>query len=77
MLLANKGGDRLKRIKHISIRMEEDTLRKFHYVSGCEDRSASRQIAHLINNCIREFEDRHGKIELPNEAKGSPPAMMA
>lgn len=63
------GGDGLKKMKHISIRIDEDTLRKFHYVSGYEDRSASRQIMFLINNCIREFEEKRGKIELADEAK--------
>lgn len=49
--------------KHISIRINEDVLSKFHYVAKYEDRSASGQIMFLINNCIREFEQKHGKIE--------------
>jgi len=63
------GGNGLKKTKHISIRIDEDTLRKFHYVSSYKDRSASRQIMFLINNCIREFEEKHGKIELSGETK--------
>ena len=59
----------MKNAKHISIRIDEDTLRKFHYVSNYEDRSASRQIMYLINNCIRDFEERHGKIELSSKMK--------
>ena len=59
----------MKNIKHISIRIDENTLRKFHYVSSYEDRSASRQIMYLINNYIREFEEKHGKIELSSEPK--------
>ena len=59
----------MRNAKHISIRIDEDTLRKFHHVSGYEDRSASRQIMYLINHCIREFEEKHGKIELPGEIK--------
>ncbi len=58
---------RMKKNKHISIRIDEDVLQKFHYVSKYEDRSASGQIMYLINNCIREFEEKHGKIELPSE----------
>lgn len=60
-------GIKLKKGKHISIRIDDDVLQKFHYVSKYEDRSASGQIMYLINNCIREFEDKHGKIELPDE----------
>lgn len=57
----------MKKNKHISIRIDEDILQKFHYVSKYEDRSASGQIMYLINNCIREFEEKHGKIEFPPE----------
>jgi predicted DNA-binding protein len=49
--------------KHISIRIDDETLQRFHYVSKYEDRSASGQIMYLINNCIRDFEDKHGKIK--------------
>ncbi len=54
----------MKKAKHISIRIDEDILRKFHYVAKYEDRSASGQIMFLINNCLREFEEKHGKIDL-------------
>lgn len=57
----------LSKSKHISIRIDEDVLQKFHYVSKYEDRSASGQIMYLINNCIREFEEKHGKIESPTQ----------
>lgn len=61
----------MKNQKHISIRIDADVLEKFHYVAKYDDRSASGQIMYLINNCIREFEAKHGKIELVNsdEAK--------
>ncbi|MBQ2662377.1 MAG: hypothetical protein IJF80_06980 [Clostridia bacterium] len=54
----------MKKQKHISIRIDADVLEKFHYVAKYDDRSASGQIMYLINNCIREFEAKHGKIEL-------------
>jgi len=50
--------------KHISIRIDEKTLLKFHYVAKYDDRSASGQIMFLINKSIRDFEETHGKIEL-------------
>lgn len=61
--------NRLKKNKHISIRIDEDILQKFHYVAKYEDRSASGQIMYLINKCIRDYEEKHGKIELPNKNK--------
>ena len=57
----------MKKQKHISIRIDEDVLSKFHYVAKYEDRSASGQIMFLINKCIREHEEAFGKIELPIE----------
>jgi len=48
--------------KHISIRIDEEILKKFHYVSKYDDRSASGQIMYLINKNIREFEEKHGQI---------------
>ena len=43
--------------KHISIRIDEEVLKKFHYVSRYNGR-------YLINQCIREFEKEQGEIEL-------------
>lgn len=61
--------NKLNKTKHISIRIDEDILQKFHYVAKYEDRSASGQIMFLINSCIREFEEKHGKIEISNMSK--------
>ncbi|MBP3629032.1 MAG: hypothetical protein J6I95_06125 [Anaerotignum sp.] len=54
----------MKNQKHISIRIDETVLKKCHYISKYNDRSASRQIMCLINQCIRDFEKEHGEIEL-------------
>jgi len=54
----------LNRVKHIGIRIADHLLQKFQDVSKYEDRSASGQIMFLINSCIRDFEEKHGKIEL-------------
>ncbi len=59
----------MKKNKHISIRIDEDILQKFHYVSKYEDRSASGQIMYLINKSIRDFEEKHGEIKLPDTEK--------
>lgn len=57
----------MKKNKHISIRIDEEVLQKFHYVANYDDRSASGQIMFLINSCIREFEEKHGNIKLPEK----------
>ncbi|MGI5849602.1 MAG: hypothetical protein ACOX8Q_06025 [Christensenellales bacterium] len=59
----------MKKNKHFSIRIDEDILQKFHYVAKYEDRSPSGQIMYLINNCIRDFEEKHGAIELPKKTR--------
>ncbi len=58
-----------KRNKHISIRIDEELLQKFHYVAKYEDRSASGQIMFLINSCVREFEEKYGIVDLTKKDK--------
>ena len=54
----------MKKQKHISIRIDEAVLKKFHQVAKYDDRSASGQIMYLINKCIRDFEKQHGQIDV-------------
>jgi len=53
--------------KHISIRIDAETLKKFHHIANYDDRSASGEIMFLINNHIRDFEAEHGKIDIVSE----------
>ena len=54
-------------IRHLSVRIENSLLKKFRYACKYEDRSANGQILNFIRNFVNEFEDNHGKIELPDE----------
>ncbi len=54
-------------IKHLSVRIENSLLKKFRYACKYEDRSANGQILNFIRNFVNEFENNHGKIELPDE----------
>ena len=58
----------MKKQKHISIRIDELTLKKFHHISRYDDRSASGQIMFLINKSIRDFEEKHGEIDVQDES---------
>ena len=49
--------------KHISIRTDEDTLKKLYYIAKYEGRSGSGQIMYLIHKCIRDFEKEHEEIK--------------
>ena len=58
-----------KKQKHISIRIDEEVLQKFNYISKYEDRSASGQIMYLINSCIRDFEKKNGEVKISEGAE--------
>lgn len=51
--------------KHLGIEVDPVLHYKLHYISKYEGRSANGQILYLINEAIRNFEKREGKIEYP------------
>lgn len=50
-------------IKSVSIRIEEEMLRKIGFVADYEGRSVNSHILVLIRDNIKAFEDSNGKIE--------------
>lgn len=55
-------------VKSVSIRMEEEMLKKIGSVADYEGRSLNSHILVLIRDSIQDFEARHGKIEAPIES---------
>ncbi len=55
----------MNKTRHLSVRIEDDLLKKFRYACKYEDRSANGQILNFIRNFVNKFESNHGKIELP------------
>ena len=51
-------------IKSISFRLDENLLKKLHYIADYEGRSANSQVMVLIRDAIDDFEGKHGAIEL-------------
>lgn len=51
----------MKKLK-FTIRVEDDILKKFHYVAEYNTRSANREIEFLMRKKIIEFEKVHGRI---------------
>ena len=51
-----------KQIKHLSLRIDEELLRKFDYVAKYDDRSMNWYMLQLIKDEIARFEEKHGKI---------------
>ncbi|MBQ7254991.1 MAG: hypothetical protein IJS31_01930 [Oscillospiraceae bacterium] len=56
-----------KKEKHLGIRIDDALHYKLHYISDYYGRSANGQILYLARKAIEEFEEKHGKIELPSE----------
>ena len=53
--------------KHLSLRIDEELLRRFDYVARYDDRSMNGLMLSMIKKCIVEFEKEHVRIELPEE----------
>ena len=49
-------------IKSVSIRIEEEMLKKLSYVADYEGRSVNSHVLVLIRESIRQFEEAHGQI---------------
>lgn len=55
---------------YLTIRMNRELHDKFRSISAYEGRSMSRQILYLMNQCVRDFEKKHGTIDpLPEDGE--------
>ncbi len=52
-------------VKSVSIRMEEEMLKKLAYVADYEGRSVNSHVLVLIRQNIQSFEREHGAINAP------------
>ncbi|MBR3298921.1 MAG: Arc family DNA-binding protein [Clostridia bacterium] len=50
-------------VKSVSIRIEEEMLKKLGYVADYEGRSVNSHILVLVRDAIKAFEAKHGEIE--------------
>ena len=57
-------------VKSVSIRMEEEMLKRLGYVADYEGRSLNSHILVLIRENLRQFEEQHGRIETETVAPG-------
>ena len=59
----NAIGDFMKKnIRHLSLRIDDETLKKFRYVCESDGRSANGQLLVYIRTAIRKFEEENGEI---------------
>ena len=57
----------MKREKHIGFRIDNELKRKMTYIAEYEGRSLTWQMAHLMRECVRQFEKEHGPINTIDE----------
>lgn len=57
-------------VKSVSIRMEEEMLKRLGYVADYEGRSLNSHILVLIRENLRQFEEQHGKIKTETVTPG-------
>lgn len=50
-------------VKSVSIRIEEEMLKKLSHIADYEGRSVNSQILILIRQAIGQFEQEHGAIQ--------------
>ncbi len=55
---------RNKENKHLGIEVDPELHAKLRYIAKYEGRSANGQILYLIRQCIKDFEEKNGRIEL-------------
>ena len=60
---------RNKNNKHLGIEVEPELHHKLRFIAKFEGRSANGQILYLIRQCIRDFEEREGKIPYPDSVE--------
>lgn len=51
-----------EKIAKFTVRIDDETLKKFRYVAEYNARSANREVEVLMKRHIAEFEKMHGKI---------------
>ena len=54
-------------MKNFSVRIDEELLKKLHYVAESEARSANCEINRLIRERVRNYDIKNGRIEVKSK----------
>lgn len=57
----------MKRDAHFGLLVPRELHEKFRYISSYEGRSMSNYMLFLMQKAVREFEQEHGPIVLPEQ----------
>ena len=55
-----------KKEKHLGLRIDQELHYKLHYIAKYEGRSGNGEVIYLIRQYIEQFENRNGKIQVPD-----------
>ena len=55
------------KILRYTLRVDRELFGKFRYIADYKGRSANKEIEQYIKRCVREFEEKNGKIDLNEE----------
>lgn len=50
--------------RQFTLRLQESNFLKIKHIAEAEKRSIAMQIEYLVEQCIQEYEQAHGKINL-------------
>lgn len=51
-------------ILRYTLRVNRELFGKFRHIAESEGRSANKEIEQFMKRCVRDFEEKHGKIVL-------------
>ena len=57
-------------ILRYTLRVNRNLFRKFRYIAEYEGRSANKEIEQYMKRRVRDFEEKHGVIEIEEPADG-------
>lgn len=50
-----------------TLRVNRTLFAKFRYIAGSEGHSANKEIEQFMKRCVRDFEEKNGKIVLTDQ----------
>ncbi len=57
----------MEKDKHLGLHIDRELHYKLQYVAKYDGRSISGEVLYLLRQYIADFEQQHGKIELPDK----------
>lgn len=54
--------------RQFTLRLSSENFEKIKYIAQVNKRSIAMQIEYLIEQAVNEYEQKHGKINIPEES---------